>query len=149
MRLAIITTHPIQYYSPVFKLLHARNNINIKVFYTWGELSLKRYDPGFDKKIEWDTPLLDGYPYEWVKNDSKNAGTHHFNGIINPGLTSQVEAWKPDMVLVYGWAFNSHLKAIRYFKNKIPVLFRGDSTLLDEKGGVKSLLKFVFLKWVY
>jgi len=143
-KLAIITTHPIQYYAPVFKLLHQRGNISIKVFYTWGETSIHKHDPGFNKKIEWDVPLLDGYPYEWVKNASKDPGTHHFNGIINPDLTNQVKAWQPDAVLIYGWGFNSHLKAIRYFKNKLPVLFRGDSTLLDEKKGVKTLLRTLF-----
>ena len=149
MRLAIVTTHPIQYYSPVFKLLHARNGIDIKVFYTWGESSLTKYDPGFNKKIEWDIPLLDGYPYEWAKNISKDPGTHHFMGIINPDLVGQVDAWRPDSLLIYGWGFHSHLKIIRYFKKKIPVFFRGDSTLLDEKKGVKSLLKAIFLNWVY
>ena len=148
-KLAIITTHPIQYYSPVFKLLHTRNKVDIKVFYTWGELSLKKYDPGFNKKIEWDIPLINGYPYEWVKNTSKDPGTHHFMGIVNPDLIDQITTWKPDFILVYGWAFYSHLKIIRYFKNKIPVLFRGDSTLLDEKEGVRLLLKSIFLKWVY
>jgi glycosyltransferase involved in cell wall biosynthesis len=38
---------------------------------------------------------------------------------------------------------------MRYFKNKVPVYFRGDSTLLDEQGGLKSLLKTIYLKWVY
>jgi glycosyltransferase involved in cell wall biosynthesis len=148
-RLAIITTHPIQYYSPVFKLLHERHKIEIMVFYTWGEKSLEKYDPGFKKKIEWDIPVLEGFPYEWVKNVSTNPGSHHFTGIITPALTRQVEDWKPDALLVYGWGYNSHLKAIRYFKNKIPVFFRGDSTLLDEKKGVRYLLKSVFLRWVY
>jgi len=148
-KLAIITTHPIQYYAPVFKLLHQRNHLDIKVFYTWGKDSASKYDPGFDKKIEWDVPLLDGYPYEWAKNSSKDPGTHHFMGIVNPLIIKQVEAWQPDAVLVYGWGVYSHLKIIRYFKNKIPVLFRGDSTLLDEKNGLRSLLKSIFLKWVY
>jgi glycosyltransferase involved in cell wall biosynthesis len=149
MRLAIITTHPIQYYSPVFKLLHERYKIEIKVFYTWGEKSLEKYDPGFNKKIEWDIPVLEGFPYEWVKNESKYPGSHHFKGIINPGLIDQITSWKPDALLIYGWGYNSHLKALRYFKNKIPVFFRGDSTLLDEKTGVRSVLKSIFLKWVY
>ena len=48
-----------------------------------------------------------------------------------------------------GWSFKSHLRAIRYFHGKIPVIFRGDSTLLDENGGFKTLLRRVFLKWVY
>jgi glycosyltransferase involved in cell wall biosynthesis len=149
MRLAIITTHPIQYYSPVFKLLHEHNKIEINVFYTWGELSIKKYDPGFDKKIEWDIPLLDGYPYEWVKNSSPDPGTHHFKGIINPGIIKQVNNWHPDAILIYGWGFDSHIKVLRYFKKKIPVFFRGDSTLLDEKVDIKSVLKSLFLKWVY
>jgi len=148
-KLAIITTHPVQYYAPVFKLLHQRGKINIKVFYTWGIASVNKFDPGFNKTIEWDIPVLDGYPYEWVENNSKDPGTHHFNGIINPGLIGQVRAWQPDAVLFYGWGFSSHLKAIRYFKNKIPVLFRGDSTLFDEGKGIKALLRTVFLKWVY
>ncbi|HEY4934959.1 MAG TPA: glycosyltransferase family 4 protein, partial [Puia sp.] len=38
---------------------------------------------------------------------------------------------------------------MRYFKGKIPVLFRGDSTLLDEKPGVKRILRRIFLRWVY
>jgi glycosyltransferase involved in cell wall biosynthesis len=148
-RLAIITTHPIQYYSPVFKLLTERNKIQIKVFYTWGDKSLEKFDPGFNKKIEWDIPVLDGFNYEWAENISKAPGSHHFKGIITPGLINQIKAWNPDALLVYGWGYNSHLKAMRYFKNKIPVFFRGDSTLLDEKRGLKSILKSVFLRWIY
>lgn len=149
MKLAIITTHPIQYYAPVFKLLHERGQIEIKVFYTWGEESQKKHDPGFNKTVNWDISLLDGYPYVWVKNTSKNPGSHNFKGIINPELPKQIELYAPDAILVYGWAYNGHLKVIRYFKNKIPVLFRGDSTLLNEKKDVKSLFKFIFLRWVY
>lgn len=148
-KLAIITTHPVQYYAPVFQLLHQRQQLNIKVFYTWGEGVLNKYDPGFKKNIEWDIPLLNGYPYEWVKNTSKDAGSHHFEGIVNPELIEQINAWHADAILVYGWGYHSHLKVLRYYKNKIPVFFRGDSTLLDEQNGLKALLKTVFLKWVY
>ncbi|MDP9046837.1 MAG: glycosyltransferase family 4 protein [Bacteroidota bacterium] len=148
-KLAIITTHPVQYYAPLFKLLHQRQRISIKVFYTWGEVALNKYDPGFDKIIKWDMPLLDGYPHEWAKNTSKDAGSHHFEGIVNPELINQINAWRPDTILVYGWGYNSHLKVLRHFKNKIPVFFRGDSTLLDEVKGLKGILKTLFLKWVY
>ncbi len=148
-KLAIITTHPIQYYAPVFKLLHQRQQMAIKVFYTWGENAVKKYDPGFNKEIEWDIPLLDGYPYEWVVNTSKNVGSHYFNGIMNPRLIDQINEWQPDALLVYGWGYRSHLKVLRHFKNKIPVFFRGDSTLLDYMPRSKSILRTALLKWVY
>jgi glycosyltransferase involved in cell wall biosynthesis len=149
MRLAIITTHPIQYYAPVFKLLYQRQNIDIKVFYTWGEDSQTTHDPGFNKSISWDISLLDGYPYEWVKNTSKKPGSYGYKGIVNPELIDQIKNYNPDALLVYGWSYSGHLKAIRYFKNKIPIFFRGDSTLLNERKGIKSVIKSIFLNWIY
>lgn len=148
-RLAIITTHPIQYYAPLFQLLQQRNHVAIKVFYTWGQSALPKHDPGFGKAIEWDIPLLDGYPYEFIENTSAQPGSHHGKGIVNPMLIPRISEWQPDAVLVFGWLYDSHLKVMRHFKNKIPVLFRGDSTLLDEKPGIKSMLRFLFLRWVY
>ena len=149
MKVAIITTHPIQYYSPVYKLLNARQGIEIKVFYTWGEAAIKKFDPGFNKVVDWDIDLLEGYPYEWVENTSKNPGSHSYKGIVTPGLIQQILNYNPDKILVYGWAYHGHLQIIRHFKNKLPVYFRGDSTLLDNSGGIKSFLRLVFLKWVY
>lgn len=54
--LAIVITHPIQYYAPVFKLLYERQKINVMVFYTWGEGGLQKFDPGFGKTITWNLP---------------------------------------------------------------------------------------------
>ncbi|MDB5013293.1 MAG: glycosyltransferase [Daejeonella sp.] len=148
-KLAIITTHPIQYYAPVFKLLTESGQVDLKVFYTWGKSSLKKHDPGFGKVIEWDIPLLDGYHFEFLLNKAKDQGTHHFNGIKNSNAIQQIDLFNPDAILVYGWGWNSHLKILRHYKNKIPVWFRGDSTLLDQKPGFKNLLRNIFLKWVY
>lgn len=151
-KLAIITTHPIQYNAPVFRLLHERQRIESQAFYTWGAAVLQdKYDPGFDRTIVWDLPLLEGYNHVFANNVSTEPGSHHFNGIDNPGLIQAIEAYAPDAVLVFGWSFKSHLKIIRHFKGKVKVLFRGDSTLLDEDGNfsVKQLVRPFFLRWVY
>ena len=151
-KVAIITTHPIQYYAPLFKLLTQRNKVQVKVFYTWGDQAKEKvFDPGFGKLVEWDIPLLSGYEYEFVKNIATTPGSSHFRGIINPGLINQIQAYQPKALLVFGWAFQSHLKVVQHFKGKIPIYFRGDSTLLDEQKGfsVKKLARRIFLKWVY
>ncbi len=149
-RLAIIHTHPIQYNSPLFKLLHERGKIEIKVFYTWEESQQGiKYDPGFKKEINWDIPLLEGYDYCFVKNVSSDPGSHHFKGVVNPSLIDDIEIWNADAILVFGWRFLSHLKCIRYFSKKKTVLFRGDSNLLDDKNFIKRILRKYFLKWVY
>jgi len=122
----------------------------VKVFYTWGEVSLARkYDPGFGKEIEWDVPLLDGYDFYFPINKAKDPGSHHFGGINNPNLIDELAEWRPDAILVFGWNFNSHLRILYHFKGRIPVFFRGDSTLLDERPGIKKILRRIFLSWVY
>jgi len=151
-RIAILSSHPIQYNAPLFALISKEQKIELMVFYTWGEQSMgAKFDPDFGKTIEWDIPLLDGYAYTFVQNISKDPGSHHFKGIINPTLNQEIERWGADVVWVWGWSFDSHLKAMRYFKGKIPVWFRGDSTLLDEPKGfsLKKIVRRFFLKWVY
>jgi glycosyltransferase involved in cell wall biosynthesis len=149
-KLAIISTHPIQYNAPFFKLLTKKGKIEIKVFYTWSQSEDGiKFDPGFGKEIQWDVPLLDGYDYSFVNNISTTPGSHHYKGIDNPTLLNEIQNWGASAALVYGWSFKSHFKAMRFFYGKIPVLFRGDSTLLDEKPGVKKILRTFFLKYVY
>jgi len=148
-KLAIVTTHPIQYYAPIFQLLAERNKISVKVFYTWSQAKAKVYDPGFGRLREWDIPLLEGYEYEFVENVSRNPGSHHFFGIQNPSLIQKIDNWNADALLVIGWSFKSHLQCMRYFKGKITVLFRGDSTLLDEKRSMRKIFRRAFLKYVY
>ncbi len=149
-KLAIITTHPIQYNAPLFRLLTERNNIAIKVFYTWSQSAAgSKFDPGFNRHIEWDIPLLDRYEYTFVDNIATAPGSHYYKGINNPTLIKEIQEWEANAVLVYGWNFKSHWAAIRFFNKKIPVFFRGDSTLIDEKKGLKQMLRRIVLNFVY
>jgi len=149
-KLAIVTSHPIQYNAPWFKLLARSEKVAPRVFYTWEQSAGgAKYDPEFGREIKWDIPLLEGYDHVFVKNIATDPGTHHFKGLVNPTLNREIEEWKPDAVLVFGWNFSSHLGCLRHFHGRAPVFFRGDSTLLNETGGIKKLLRTVFLRWVY
>ncbi len=148
-KVAFIISHPIQYYVPLLQSLASRGNIEIKVFYTWGEDSISKFDPGFNRVVEWDIPLLEGYPYEFMENVSTDPGTHHFKGIDNPSLINKIEAYQPDKIVVFGWSFKSHLKVLRYFKGRLPIYFRGDSHLLTEQSFYKKIIRNIFLRWVY
>lgn len=60
-KLAILNTHPIQYFAPLYKELAKQENIDLTVLYCskWG---VEEYvDPQFKTSFKWDIPLLDGY----------------------------------------------------------------------------------------
>lgn len=147
-KLAIVTTHPIQYNAPLFKVLALSDVMDIKVFYTWSQAKESVKDVEFGRKIVWDIPLLDGYNYEWIENVSKKP-KQCFGGLVNPRLIPAVEKWEPNAILVFGWNFQSHFKVMRHFHGKIPVWFRGDSTVLDNTSKFKSLARKIFLRFVY
>ena len=123
-------------------------DLDVHVFYGWKGPG-STIDPEFGQKIEWDVPLLDGYEYTFVPNASSDPGSHRFRGIDNPEIVRLIRDWKPDALLVYGWSFASHLRAMRAFQRKVPIVFRGDSTLLDESGGMRTLVRRRLLRWVY
>jgi glycosyltransferase involved in cell wall biosynthesis len=148
VKLAIISSHPIQYNAPLFRLLSQRDELDVCVFYSW-EGTANKIDPEFGEKITWDIPLLEGYDYRFVPNMSDDPGTHHFRGLNNPGLIGEIEQWNADALLVYGWAFKSHLEVLRHFHGKIQIFFRGDSTLLSDGNPVRKILRRFWLRWLY
>ena len=150
-RLAIIVSHPIQYHAPLYQRLASRDDLVVKVFFTWHSGQTAVEDRGFRMPIAWDIRLTEGYDFELVPNISSEPGTHHFRGLRNPSLVERVKAWNPDAIQVTGSNWQSHFLALRAFsKMGTPSLFRGNSHLLDaRKKGVRWRIKRAILKRVF
>lgn len=147
-----MSSHPVQYNAPLFALLAKQTSFELMVFYTWGKEAIgPKYDPDFMRVVNWDIPLLNDYQYTFCENKAKKPGSNHFFGIINPNLIQQITDWGADIIWVWGWGFYSHLQILRHFKGKLPIWFRGDSTLLDESKGfsLKKMARRIFLTWIY
>ena len=151
VRLAIIVSHPIQYYVPLYKRLARRDDLIIKVFFTWHAGGSPMEDRGFKQSVAWDIDLTEGYDFELVPNTASEPGTHHFIGLRNPSLVARVNAWRPDIVHITGWAWLSHVLAMHaFFKMGKPTLFRGDSHLLNTvRSGPQWWFKRNILKRVF
>ncbi len=151
IRIAFVVSHPIQYYVPLYHKLADRTDLEIKVFFTWHDGSAPQYDPGFSQSLSWDIPLTGGYDYELVPSRSSDPGTHRFLGLRNPELFDRVMMWRPDAVHITGYAYASHLSVMRRLSRRgVPVLFRGDSHLLDEqKRGLRWQIKRLLLGRIY
>jgi glycosyltransferase involved in cell wall biosynthesis len=139
-KLAIITSHPIQYNAPWYRHVAEQPGIDLKVFYLW-DFGVKRtIDPGFGQALTWDIPLLDGYAHELVPNVSATPGTMHFMGLQNPDLSRRVRAFDPAAVLMMTYNYASTHRFLWTWRAS-PLLFRGDSHRLVPRTGVKELAR--------
>ena len=138
-RLAILSTHPIQYNAPLFRMLAQEASIDLKVFYS-KKTEQVRFDKDFGQEVTWDVPLTEDYLHESFDAKENTGRTE---------LITAIESFNPNAVLVYGWNFAGHLAAMRHFHGSLPVWFRGDSTLLDPLPLWKRTLRKLSLNWVY
>jgi len=147
-RLAVVLSHPNQYYSPWFRWLRAHTALEFRVFYLWDFGVTAARDPGFQAEIKWDVDLLSGYDSEFVPNTAKDPGMHHFLGLRNPDLPGRLAAWRPTAMLVFGYYSAGLLRAIFWARRRgIPLVFRGDSHFIGRPAPAwhrRLLLRLVY-----
>ena len=132
MRLAIVASHPTQYYAPWFAFLHLHSGIQLRVFYLWDFGVRAQIDTKFNQVTKWDIDLLSGYECEFVSNVAKEPGTGSFNGLDNPDLFPRLRAWQPDCVLSFGYGWKTLLNLARHWSDT-PLVLRGDNHQLGRE----------------
>lgn len=140
-KLAIVATHPVQYYAPWFAYLAEHLDLELRVFYLWDFGVVPQKDPGFGVAIAWDVPLLEGYAHEFVPNRSSRPGTERFSGLWNPALRSRLLQFGPQAVLLTCYNYASIARLLPQWDGGTPLLFRGDSHRLVPRSGIAAELK--------
>lgn len=140
--LGILVSHPIQYYSPWLRFL--ANRLDIEVFYAHRQDARGQAKAGFGVSFEWDTPLLEGYPYRWLHNVARDPGVGSFGGCDTPEVYGILARERFDAFLVMGWNYKSAIQTIRACRqNGVPVLMRGDSQLGATRSWWRRTIKYV------
>lgn len=150
--IAFIYTHPIQYFSPLLATLAKELQLNLEVFYLSDETLNGSLDLEFDTHVKWNIPLLDGYEFSFVRNDSwKPSFTAGFFGLINFQLLRHLRRLdKGSVIVIHGWAFFSNFYAV-YVAKLLGhrVFLRAETPLKQETRSLilKKILRTLLLKW--
>jgi glycosyltransferase involved in cell wall biosynthesis len=147
-RLGILSTHPIQYYSPWYRALAAQPGIDVTVFYAHRQSAQGQAAAGFGVPFEWDVPLLDGYAYEILPNRAGRPSVETFWGCNTPAVMDRIAQGDFDAVIVHGWYNLSYWQAIyACWRAGTPVMIRGDSQLLTRRSPFRRWLKCLTHRW--
>ena len=141
--------HPVQYHVGIYKELAKLDNLDFKVIYE-DDIGLKPvYVEEFKKEIKWDIDLLDGYPYEFMKNYSSNSQGGFFSR-VNFAIFKKFFVDKPNVIIFAGYInFSDWLVMILAKLTRTKIIFRGEATLKgnEDNSTFKQRLKKVFLKY--
>ena len=120
-------------------------DFDLLVLYCSDENVKGHVDKGFGVEVKWDIPLLEGYNYKFLKNNSwKPSIFNGFFGLINFEIFKVLKKERGSFLVIHGWNYFTHLFAIMLgamfgLKNCI----RGDNPYKQEMLKSKILL---FLK---
>lgn len=135
LRLVVLVSHPIQYFVPLFRLLAQRQDLDFTVLYHTRLGTAPYRDEGFGRDIQWDIPLLEGYPHRFLSDRFKIGGCQW--RVVGALLQE-----RPDVLIVHGYTSPTNLLAMLLARMLgIRVLMRGDTRA--QQGHVSA-----FRRWV-
>lgn len=127
--IGIFSTHPIQYQVQLWRKLQARDDVRVHVYYASDVNVRPSTDAEFGITMQWDIPMLEGYPHTFMKNVSRRPGTaSHFFCVNCPEVKEIVRREPFDAVVIHGYSRYLEWQVMRACSRKgIPVMLRGDS----------------------
>lgn len=148
MHAVIVTTHPIQYQAPLFRLLAER--LELTVVFMMRQTPQGQAEGGFGVQFEWDTPLLEGYRYVFATNIATAPSTNRRGGIVLLEHDQLLQPLNADVLLVMGWFPRAYLQVVNWARqNDVPLVCRGESNLLSTGSAIRRLLKTIYFKWLF
>ena len=143
VRLTAVLTHPIQYYAPWFRRIHAgAPELALTVVHAT-QPTPEQQGVGFDRAFEWDLPLTEGYRSIVVRpaHEHDRIDSSSFTGLDVPQIGRAIADTTPDVVLITGWYSVTLVRALFACRRLgVPTLYRGDSHLLSGPRGWKRPL---------
>jgi hypothetical protein len=127
-KIAYLLSHPIPYQSAFAKYLNTNKNIDLHVYYSSKSTLKEYYDKELKKNITWDTELLNGYKYFFLKT-LFDFGVPNLFLPLNYGLIYSLYKNKIKHLMVHGHARPYNILIIILAKIfGIKVYLRSEST---------------------
>lgn len=144
-KLAVVVSHPIQYYAPFYRAIAADGSVDIKVFYCTRVGLDPVMDPRMGVEIAWKVDLLGGYEHEFLP-EAPGIKSARSLAVNNPSITGRLADFKPDVVLVHGYAHVTLMRAIVWCRRHgIPLMSISDRSLYGLTTSMRSAARKVVL----
>lgn len=150
VKLAVLNSHPIQYFAPLYRRLAQEPDIDLTVYFCSRQGIVEYRDADFGLSFCWDVPLLAGYRSIFLPNLRRGKAMNGFFSLLNPSIVRELRHGRYDALWVHGHGYATHLLAILTARLLgIPVLMRGETHLLLRRSSLKRRLRRPLLRLFY
>ena len=149
-RVAVINSHPIQYFSPLYAYINQSDDIEITALY-YSDISVRGgFDRGFGQAVKWDVDLLAGYPYQFVGPKAHTRTLGGFFSVFTPQISAAVRQGGYDALILHGHQYAADLIAFAAAKAAgIPVLMHCETHLGLRRTPLRAALRRAGLSLLY
>jgi glycosyltransferase involved in cell wall biosynthesis len=135
-RLAIIVSHPIQHFCPMYRDIARTGRVELLVIFAQAGAE-PRFDPGFGRVISWQDDLLENVPHVKLQaSDDERSKT----------VLAELDKFDPAVIYVHGYARDYLRAAMKWANNRgKPVLMTTDSELRTPRPLHKRVAKRIVL----
>ena len=141
VKIAVINSHPIQYFAPLYAHLNADPDIEITALYCSDAGLRETYDKEFSQKVMWDIDLLDGYSSIFLGKNFGKRTPGGFFSLICPEIWWEILNKPYDIIWLHGYNYFAYILAFFAAKFSGKRVFYRSETHLNLKR--PKWLKFV------
>jgi len=126
--LLIVTTHPIQYQTPIWQALQQDGRVPFEVWYLTNFGTKPSLDQEFDQTFSWDIETLSGYPHRFLETAEGATPTDFWRCRLRESLRDRLRAVGAKAVWIQGWQVAGYWQTVREAKRiGAEVWLRGES----------------------
>lgn len=149
-KLAVLNSHPIQYFVPLYRRLALEPDVELTVYFCSLQGAEAYVDQGFGSTVKWDVSLLDGYRWKLLPSARKPRAVGGFWSVLNPSVVRELVRNRYDAVLIHGHGHATYLLALVAARALgVPVLMRCDTHLGLRRSAGRRLVRKVVMRLLY
>jgi glycosyltransferase involved in cell wall biosynthesis len=149
-RIAVLNSHPIQYFAPLYAYLNAAPDLDVTALYL-SDFSIRGgTDVGFGQSVKWDLDLLAGYRALFLGKGARSREPRGFWSLIAPQVWNELRSGRYDVVWLHGHHYAANFIALIASKTAgLPLMMRGETHLKLPCVGLKSIIRRPVLGTLY
>jgi glycosyltransferase involved in cell wall biosynthesis len=150
VRIAVLNSHPIQYFAPLYAYLNATPDLEVTALYLSDSSIRGGKDVEFDRDVRWDIDLLAGYPAIFLGTGAHRRQPGGFWSLLAPEVWHELRSGRYDVLWLHGHNYAASLIALAAAKTaRLRILMRGETHLDLPRGRVKAALRRPMIGTVY